>query len=162
MSFLFSLGLGTGIACGIWGYISSFPSLGLITWVGFAGCTAYFACGKHGMEGFITAICTTLSGMVSALVAMVISGFIPQSIAFSALMTGVISATMCWQSKAKWLWFIPGAFIGCFTTFGVSSSVNLFSADILRVIISFLCGAVLAVCCDKGGGLIYKYFGKQE
>lgn len=163
MSMLFALGLGTGICCGLWGLISSFKVLGLITWVGFAGCTAYFASGKHGLEGVKTAIFSTMSGMISALVAMFISGFMPNSVALSVIMTGIISATMCWQAKAEVLWFIPGAFIGCFTTFGAASmGVNVLSSEIIHVILSFLCGAVLAISCDTLGNLIFKKFGKTE
>lgn len=162
MSMLFALGLGTGIFCGIWGLISSLPSLGLVTWIGFAGCTAYFACGKHGLEGVKTAIFSTMSGMISALFAMFVSGFIPGSIVFAALMTGIISATMCWQAKAKQLWFIPGAFIGCFSTFGAASmGLNVLGGDLPKVIISFLCGAILALCCDTSGQCFFKKFGKE-
>lgn len=163
MSMLFALGLGTGIFCGIWGLISSLPSLGLVTWIGFAGCTAYFACGKHGAEGVKTAIFSTMSGMISALAAMFVSGFIPGSIVFAALLTGIISATMCWQAKAKQLWFIPGAFIGCFSTFGAASmGLQVLGGDLPRVIISFLCGAILALCCDTSGQWFFKKFGKEE
>lgn len=163
MSMLFALGLGTGIFCGIWGLISSLPSLGLVTWIGFAGCTAYFACGKHGAEGVKTAIFSTMSGMISALAAMFVSGFIPGSIVFAALLTGIISATMCWQAKAKQLWFIPGAFMGCFSTFGAASmGLQVLGGDLPRVIISFLCGAVLALCCDTSGQWFFKKFGKEE
>ena len=159
---LFALGLGTGIFCGIWGLISSLPSLGLVTWIGFAGCTAYFACGKHGLEGVKTAIFSTMSGMISALFAMFVSGFIPGSIVFAALMTGIISATMCWQAKAKQLWFIPGAFIGCFSTFGAASmGLNVLGGDLPKVIISFLCGAILALCCDTSGQWFFKKFGNE-
>lgn len=162
MSMLFALGLGTGICCGLWGLISSFQALGLITWVGFAGCTAYFASGKHGLEGVKTAIFSTQSGMISALVAMYISNLVPGNLAISVIMTGIISATMCWQAKAEVLWFIPGAFIGCFTTFGAASmGVNVFSGDIIHVILSFLCGAVLAISCDSLGNLLFKKFGKE-
>ena len=163
MSALFPLGLGTGICCGIWGAISSIQSLGLVTWIGFAGCTAYFASGKHGLEGVKTAILSTLSGMISALVAIYISGLVPNVVAISFIMTGVISATMCWQAKAKELWFIPGAFIGCFTTFGAASmGINVMSGDIIHVILSFLCGGVLALSCDKSGQFLLKKFGKEE
>lgn len=163
MSLLFALGLGTGICCAIWGWVSSIPALGLITWVGFAGCTAYFASGKHGMEGVKTAIFSTFSGMISALVAMYISGLVPGSAALSVFMTGLISSTMCWQAKSKALWFIPGAFIGCFSTFGAASmGVNVMSGEIIHVILSFLCGAVLAISCDSLGQLLFKKFGKEE
>lgn len=163
MSMLFALGLGTGICCGIWGLISSFQALGLITWIGFAGCTAYFASGKHGFEGVKTAVFSTMSGMISAMVAMFISGFMPSSVALSVIMTGIISSTMCWQAKAKALWFIPGAFIGCFSTFGAASmGLHVLGGDLGRIIISFLCGAILALSCDMSGQWFYKMFGKEE
>ena len=56
----------------------------MITWVGFAGCTAYFASGKHGLEGFKTAIFSTMSGMISAIIAIIISSQVPGSVAVSA------------------------------------------------------------------------------
>lgn len=163
MSMLFALGLGTGICCGIWGWVSSIQSLGLITWVGFAGCTAYFASGKHGIEGMKTAVFSTLSGMISALVAMYISKMVPGIVALPIFMTGLISATMCWQAKAKALWFIPGAFMGCFTTFGAASmGLNVLGGDLLHVIISLLCGPILAVSCDMSGQYFFKKFGKED
>ena len=86
---------------GIWGAISSIQSLGLVTWIGFAGCTAYFASGKHGLEGVKTAILSTLSGMVSALVAMYISSLVPNVVAISFIMTGVISATIVYHGELR-------------------------------------------------------------
>lgn len=163
MSLLFAFGIGTGIACGIWGLISLQASLGLVTWLGFASCTAYFASGKHGLEGLKAALFSIFSGMLSALFAMYLSSFLPNSVGFAALMTGLISATMCWQAKVKQLWFIPGAFMGCFSTFAAASSgLNVLGADISRVIISFLCGGILALSCDFSGQWIFKKFGKKE
>lgn len=163
MTVLFALGLGTGICCGIWALISSIKVLGLITWVGFAGCTAYFASGKHGFDGVKTAILSTLSGMLSAFIAMYITKTLSNSVTVSIIMTGVISATMCWQAKDKQLWFIPGAFIGCFTTFGASSmGINILSIDAIHVLISLICGAILALSCDKLGEYIFAKFGNKE
>lgn len=163
MSALFALGLGTGICCGIWGAISSIPSLGLVTWIGFSGCTAYFASGKHGLEGVKTAMLSTFSGMISALIAIFISGLVPNVVAIQFIMTGIISATMCWQAKAKELWFIPGAFMGCFTTFGaMAMGINVMSGEIVHLVLSLLCGGVLALSCDKTGEFLLKKFGKEE
>ena len=163
MSMLFSLGLGTGICCAIWGFISGYLNLGLITWIGFAGCTAYFASGKHGLEGVKTSIFSTLSGFVTALFAMFISNLLPGNVALSVFMTGLISATMCWQAKAKFLWFIPGAFMGCFSTFAAASSgLQVFGDDLIRIVASFICGSILAISCDKLGNWLFKKFGKEE
>ena len=53
---LLPLFISTGIACGIWA--ASAPFLGLIGWAGFAGCTTYFSCGKHGVSGFVASALT--------------------------------------------------------------------------------------------------------
>ena len=49
MSSLCALSIVTAVLCGIWSYLAGIA--GLIGWAGFAGCTTYFACGKHGMSG---------------------------------------------------------------------------------------------------------------
>lgn len=163
MSFIVALSLSTGICCGIWALISSFTSLHLVTWIGFAGCTAYFASGRHGLDGIKSAFFPLMSGVISALVAVWMSGKFPEIGAIAILMTGIISGTMCLQSVAKPLWFIPGAFIGCFSTFAfLSTGANLFSADIFSHILSLSLGTILAVSCDKGAGLLFKMFGKEE
>lgn len=163
MSFLVALSLSTGICCGIWALIASFTSLKLITWIGFAGCTAYFASGKHGFEGMKTAFFALMSGVASAFVAVLISSKFPTVGGVAILMTGIISGTMCYQSKLKELWFIPGAFLGCFSTFAyLSSGGDIMGPGIIPHLVSLLCGIVLAVSCDKGAGLLFKLFGKEE
>ena len=119
MSFLVALSLSTGICCGIWALIASFTSLKLITWIGFAGCTAYFASGKHGFEGMKTAFFALMSGVASAFVAVLISSKFPTVGGVAILMTAIISGTMCYQSKLKELWFIPGGFLGMFLNFRI-------------------------------------------
>lgn len=162
MSFLLALSLSTGICCAIWAWISSIPSLHLITWIGFAGCTAYFASGKHGLEGISAAFFSAMSGVFSAAVALFISSKIPTP-ATAIIMTGIISCTMCLKSVAKPFWFIPGAFIGCFSTFAyLSSGANILSADIIPHLLSLSAGTILALSCDKGGNLLFSLFGKKE
>jgi hypothetical protein len=60
MKNLTALSITTAILCGIWTVLS--PSLGLLGWAGFAGCTAFFAAGGK-FEGFKSAIITNLSGV---------------------------------------------------------------------------------------------------
>ena|SRR3712207_392215 len=163
MSFLVALSLSTGICCGIWALIASFSPAYLITWIGFAGCTSYFASGKHGLEGMKTAFFALMSGVASAFVAVLISSRFPTVGSVAILMTAIISGTMCYQSKLKELWFIPGAFLGCFSTFAyLSSGANILGPGIIPHLVSLCCGVVLAVSCDKGAGLLFKLFGKEE
>ncbi|HAE9564536.1 TPA_asm: DUF1097 domain-containing protein [Salmonella enterica subsp. enterica serovar Montevideo] len=66
MNILLSIAITTGILSGIWGWVA--VSLGLLSWAGFLGCTAYFACPQGGFKGLLISACTLLSGMVWALV----------------------------------------------------------------------------------------------
>lgn len=162
MSYLLALSLSTGICCGVWAFISQIPTLQLATWIGFAGCTAYFASGKHGIEGISTALFSTLSGVLTAVIALFVLKLLPNVAIYGVIVTGIISCTMCLQSKLKQLWFIPGAFIGCFSSFAyISSGANLLSKDIVTLVLSLICGSVLAICCDKGGEMLFKYFGRE-
>ncbi len=49
MNILFAIALTTGILSGIWGWVA--VALGLLSWAGFLGCTAYFACPQGGLKG---------------------------------------------------------------------------------------------------------------
>ena len=163
MSFLLALSLSTGFCCGVWAFISQIPGLSLVTWLGFAGCTAYFASGKHGLEGMSSAFFSTMSGVISAVIAVFISGMFPNVASMGIIMTGIVSGTMCLKSSFKKMWFIPGAFIGCFSSFAyISSGANLLSADIISLILSLSLGTILALSCDKGGNFLFKTFGKKE
>lgn len=163
MSFLLALSLSTGICCGLWALIGAFFPANLVVWIGFAGCTAYFASGKHGLEGVKTAFISTYSGVASALIALFVTSLFPSIPPMAIIMTGVVSGTMCIQSVVKELWFIPGAFIGCFTSFGyLSSGANIMGSDLKTLLLSLACGTILALSCDKGGGFLFSLFGKKE
>ena len=62
MSSLCALSIVTAALCGIWSYLAGIA--GLIGWAGFAGCTTYFACGKHGMSGVKKTMITNLTGVL--------------------------------------------------------------------------------------------------
>ncbi|VEB60940.1 membrane protein [Salmonella enterica subsp. enterica] len=51
MNILLSIAITTGILSGIWGWVA--VSLGLLSWAGFLGCTAYFACPQGGFKGLV-------------------------------------------------------------------------------------------------------------
>ena len=66
MNILFAIALTTGILSGIWGWVA--VALGLLSWAGFLGCTAYFACPQGGLKGLAISSCTVMSGVAWALV----------------------------------------------------------------------------------------------
>lgn len=68
MNILLCIAITTGILSGLWSWVA--VSLGLLSWAGFLGCTAYFACPQGGLKGLFISGCTLLSGVVWALVIM--------------------------------------------------------------------------------------------
>lgn len=149
MSSVFTGALSVGILSWFWAYISA--KLGLITWVGFIGCTSYYASGGE-LKGFKKSLICNMSGVFWAM--MIIKG--SSIFSFSqagAIFTGIFSFIMCYQSKNKWLTFIPGAFMGACSTFGSN-------ADYKAVVISLFLGALVGYFSDLGGKYLYKHFGK--
>lgn len=115
MNILLSIAITTGILSGIWGWVA--VSLGLLSWAGFLGCTAYFACPKGGFKGLLISACTLLSGMVWALVIIHGSALAPHLEIVSYVLTGIVAFLMCIQAKQLLLSFVPGTFIGACATF---------------------------------------------
>lgn len=150
MSELMALSIITGILCGIWAQLS--PAVGLLCWAGFAGCTTYFASGKHGKEGFLVTIRQNLLGVLCGMTIIFLSTKFP--IRYDQLLfSGFITFVMCIAGKYNWFSFIPGTFVGCFSTFASNGEWKL-------LIPSLLCGAVLGVLCDLGGKKFYKIVNK--
>lgn len=97
MNILLSIAITTGILSGIWGWVA--VSLGLLSWAGFLGCTAYFACPQGGFKGLLISVCTLLSGMVWALVIIHGSALAPHLEIVSYVLTGIVAFLMCIQAK---------------------------------------------------------------
>ncbi|HGK7508858.1 DUF1097 domain-containing protein [Kluyvera cryocrescens] len=110
-----AIAITTGILSGIWGWVA--VSLGLLSWAGFLGCTAYFACPTGGLKGLVISACTTMSGVIWALVIIYGSALAPHLEIVSYVMTGIVAFLMCIQAKQLLLSFVPGTFIGACATF---------------------------------------------
>ncbi|AOR23849.1 DUF1097 domain-containing protein [Clostridium taeniosporum] len=151
MSSLFSLSLTTAILCGAW--MIGADMTGLIAWAGFAGCTTFFAAGGK-KEGFKSAICTNLSGVFWAMLSIKMSAILgfPQA---GVIMTIIITFFLCIQSKITILKFIPGAFVGSFSTFAANG-------DWMKLLPSLFLGVVLGFLCEWTGILLYDKYGKKE
>ncbi|CAA2935864.1 Inner membrane protein YcdZ [Enterobacter cloacae] len=110
MNILLCIAITTGILSGLWGWVA--VSLGLLSWAGFLGCTAYFACPQGGLKGLFISGCTLLSGVVWALVIMKGSALAPHLEILGYAMTGIVAFLMCVQAKHLLLSFVPGTFMG--------------------------------------------------
>lgn len=149
MAYLTALAISTGVVCGLWGLLSSATTLGLISFAGFAGCTSYFACPNlSGIKKVPKILAVNLTGVIYALMALKVTE-ITGSETVSVLMTGFISFLMVFQAKIiPYLDFMPGAFMGCFTTFATGGDI--------WTIPSILLGYFVGIGCDYGGDWLYQ------
>ena len=115
MNILLSLALTTGLLSGIWGWVA--VSLGLLSWAGFLGCTAYFACPQGGLRGLAISAATVMSGVVWALIIIHASALLPHLEIAGYAITGAVAFMMCVQASRQLLSFVPGTFIGACATF---------------------------------------------
>ena len=102
------------------------PLVGLSIWAGFAGCTAYFALGD---------LIGTPAG--------------------TGIAVGVIVAIIVLMGAVKWLAFVPGIFVGCYSTFAIDADWRLLAS-------SLVAGAVLGLLCQRGGELAGTFWGQPE
>lgn len=137
---------------GLWSVLSSY--IGLITWIGFAGCTSYFACDKKRMKGVATSITTNLTGIAWAIISIYLGSRLNLSFGM-ALSCSLISYMIIIQAKMKGLRFIPGAFIGCFATFAVAGEWQ-------SVLPSILIGIFIGYIADITGDWLYSKIGFAE
>lgn len=131
--------LASGLLCGLWAFIA--PFIGLLTWAGFAGCTTFFAIGNSGVTGLVKAMLCNITGFGCGLLIIWLSNIIaiPQS---AAIFSGIVTSLMCLIGKLKMINYVPGIFIGCFSTFAANGSW-------LVLLFSLLSGVVLGYLCSQ-------------
>lgn len=142
MNILISLALTTGILSGLWGWVA--VSLGLLSWAGFLGCTAYFACPQGGIKGLFISACTLCSGVLWAQVIIHGSALAPHMEILGYMVTGVVAFLMCVQAKHMLLSFVPGTFIGACATFANQGEWRI-------VVPSLLLGLVFGFAMKNSG-----------
>ena len=146
MSSLCALSIVTAVLCGIWSYLAGIA--GLIGWAGFAGCTTYFACGKHGMSGVKKTVITNLTGVLCGMTIITLSKIYPL-FGNLGIWCGIITFVMCIIAKSEWFDFCPGTFMGCFTTFAADGNWSV-------LVVSLVIGAFLGFACEYGGNWLYQ------
>lgn len=145
------LGVVTGILCGIWAELAML--FGLISWAGFAGCTTYFAFNEHGFKGVKMTVLCNLSGIASGMLIIYLGSII--SFTYSVgIFCGIVTVLMCWLGHVKHVAFIPGIFMGCFSTFAANGDWQLLA-------VSMVCGAVLGLLCDRIGTKGYEVLARK-
>ena len=149
---LFILGIVTGILCGLWSEMAT--ALQLLTWAGFAGCTTYFAFNEHGFKGIKMTVLCNLAGVASGMLLIYLSSII--SFSYSAgILCCLVTVMMCWLGYIRYIAFIPGIFMGCFSTFAANGAWVV-------LVVSMICGAILGYLCDFLGTWLYKVFSEKK
>ncbi|CRY80962.1 DUF1097 domain-containing protein [Yersinia intermedia] len=146
MNIILMIAITTGILSGVWGWVA--VSLGLISWAGFLGCTAYFACPQGGLKGLLITLLTCLSGVFWAMMIIQGSALQPEWTILGYVLTGLVAFLMCIQACQQWLSFVPGTFIGACATFAGNGNGN---GNWKLVVASLLVGVVFGYAMKNSG-----------
>ncbi|MBB1270631.1 DUF1097 domain-containing protein [Shewanella sp. SR44-3] len=114
------IAISAGLLAALWCGIADVFSL--VTWVGFLGCSTFFAQKETGAKGLLMTWMTNLSGVFWAW--LIITGGSQFDSAFVGYaLTGLVTMGMCLQASYRGLAFIPGTFIGCCATFALGPNI---------------------------------------
>ena len=133
MQHRFQIAISAGLLAALWAGVADVFQL--VTWIGFLGCSTFFAQTESGFKGMLMAMTTNLSGVFWGWLIIAGSTFFGSPI-ISYAITGIVTSIMCLQASHKRLAFIPGAFIGCCITFAMN-------ADIAAIVPPLVIGALL-------------------
>ncbi|NMH66069.1 DUF1097 domain-containing protein [Shewanella salipaludis] len=128
--------ISAGVLAALWCGIADVFQL--VSWIGFLGCSTFFAQGHAGFKGVVMTWCTNLSGVFWAWLIIAGGSFFVSPLA-GYLLTGIATAAMCLQASYSRLAFIPGAFIGCCATFAMGG-------DLANTLPALICGGLLGYC----------------
>ncbi len=117
-----------GFFSGLWTGVA--PLLGLSIWAGFAGFTAYFASGKHGVGALGLTWATSLFGVLCGWGMGQLGDLLGVS-AGPALAVGAIVTVVILAGRFKWLSFIPGTFVGVYSYFAIDGDWQLLAASLV-------------------------------
>jgi len=137
---MFCLALSTGIFSAVWAWLAE--QLLLMSWIGFLGCTTYFAIPIKGMTGLCRGIAANISGASWAALALALTT--STGLSYTATITGVISFIMCAQSRLRPLFFVPGSFIGACALFGSQTQW-------LSVVLTLTLGGLFGFLMQRSG-----------
>jgi hypothetical protein len=133
------IAISAGVLAAVWCGVAD--ALALVTWVGFLGCSTFFAQPDSGVKGLMMTWLTNLSGVFWAW--LIITGGSQFDSAFVGYaLTGIVTAAMCLQASYHRLAFIPGTFIGCCATFALGP-------DIIGLASALMLGGLLGLSMSK-------------
>lgn len=146
------MGIAMAIYAGLWTVLCE--KTGLISWIGFAGCTTYFACGKKYFRGVGSAILINLSGVMWGMMSIALNNIWKTSYS-GILICAFISYIIIMQAKIQSLKFIPGAYIGCFITFAAEGNCK-------ELVPAIILGSIMGGLTDITAEKVYQWSVKKQ
>lgn len=73
----------------------------------------------------------------------------------TGIAVGAIVTVIVLLGAVKWLAFVPGMFVGCYSTFAINADWQLLG-------LSLVAGAVLGMLCDWGADLVVARWGSRD
>lgn len=152
---LMALSVATALLCALWTLISNVVGSNfLLGWAGFAGCTSYFACGKHGLDGVKRTILPNLAGVVCGMMTILL-GNVVTGMSEWGIWCGIFTFIMCYMAVSDLFAFCPGTFIGCFSVFAADGNWKV-------LVPSLILGAFLGLACDSGSKVLLKVMNGEK
>lgn len=134
----------TALLCTVWVFLASLVNMP--GWAGFAGCTAYFAAPRQGLAGLPATFACVCSGMIYALASLRLGMYLPGN-ATMLTMCFVTTFLMCAGGAKRLLAFVPGAFIGSFSTFAAGGELIVVPAILTGILLGFACDSLGSGLC---------------
>ncbi|WP_298775071.1 DUF1097 domain-containing protein [uncultured Shewanella sp.] len=131
-----AVAISAGLLAVVWAGVADM--FNWVTWLGFMGCSTFFAQPLSGLKGMFMAWATNVSGVLWGWLIISVSGFFISPIIGYA-MTGLVTAAMCLQASYSRLAFIPGTFIGCCVCFALAGELAV-------IIPPLMIGGALGLC----------------
>lgn len=150
--------VGSGIVCGIWAYVSaklsmSYPDL-FATWLGFVGITSFFTAGASKSAVFRSSA-SNIMGVIIGCTIIALSNIFPDSVLFSAVVTGFFTWVICYIVHIDLLRYAPCTFMGGFSAFATGGNWEM-------VVVCTIIGNIAGYLCVKLGNLIYDMTAKEN
>lgn len=151
--FILSTAIGSGVVCGFWMGLCTWVSLAmLVGWVGFVGCTSYFASGG-GRDGFVRSICSNYAGVAIGSAILFLGNLISDGPIFSALCSGFFTGVICYLAHCDLTKVVVCTFMGGFSTFAAGG-------DWQMLLLCLMLGNFVGVGSDYLGRWVFGQFFK--
>lgn len=139
--------LSLAIVAALWAIISHFGKLPLQLWPVLMGLACFVGTGG-GMMGLQKSIVSTASGVVWAMLYLVVAGALGRQNIVDALLLGAALFGMVYQARVPLLSYTAGAIVGAATYLGMGIRTVALNSGI-RVVIALAIGCVLGIAAER-------------